>query len=97
MGDNIFLYKMPITYALGGTGSTLTQIPFQNDFFYIRPISILYMSVSDENLNWSRVQTNLQGPSPIFGFILFVVPIQVDDLVKDIYNKYKEASQRYFK
>lgn len=96
MGDDIFLYKMPIKSVLGGS-SALVEIPFQNDFAYIRASYIVQITVSDENLNWSRVVTNIVGPPPIFGYLIFIVPIQVDDLVKDIYSNYKEVNQRYFK
>lgn len=96
MGDDIFLYKMPIKAVYGGT-TGLTELPFQNDFVYIRASYIVQITVSDDNLNWSRVQTIVTAPPPTFGSLFYIVPIQADDLVKDIYNKYKEASQRYFK
>lgn len=96
MDGNIFLYKMPVTAVLGGT-SALAELPLQNDFVYIRVSYIVQITVSDENLNWSKVQTNIVGPPPIFGYLTYIVPIQVDDLIKDIYGNYKQINNAYFK
>lgn len=92
MDNSTVFYKMPFITAFGGT-TGLVEIPFQNDFVYIQPSVITYITVSDSNANWTKVQTNLLAPAPSFGQLLFVVPIQVDDLINDIYRNYRTVNK----
>lgn len=85
MINDVFFYKMPVLDALQGT----TGGKYSKDFIYIKVSNITAISVSEDNANWSRVETTVVGPPPNYTYLTFIVPIQIDDLIKDIYDKYK--------
>lgn len=84
MHESIFFYKMPVVDAFQGTVGG----KYDKDSIYIKVSNITAISISEENANWSRVETTVEGPSP-YTHLTFIVPIQADDLIKDIYDKYK--------
>lgn len=83
-------YRMPVENVIQGD----TQIEFNKDFIYLNVSVINAISVSEDNLNWSKVETTLTGPPPGYEYLTFTVPIQVDDLVKSIYQNYKTIINR---
>jgi hypothetical protein len=88
-GLNTF-YRMPVVDAIQGT----TSIEFNKDFIYLNVSVINAISVSNENSNWSIVETTLTGPPPDYRYLTFIVPIQVDDLIKSIYENHKRIINR---
>lgn len=88
-GLNIF-YRMPVVDVIQGT----TSIEFNRDFIYLNVSVINAISVANENANWSKVETTLKGPSPSYEYLTFIVPMQVDDLIKSIYDNHKKTLNR---
>lgn len=78
-------YRMPVENVIQGD----TYIEFNKDFIYLNVSVINAISISEDNLNWSKVETTLTGPPPSYKYLIFTVPMQVDDLIKSIYENHK--------
>jgi hypothetical protein len=89
---SVFLYRLPISYAITGTG--VVDTAHNKGFIYINPTNIYSISISDDNSNWSRVDTNLISRSPYGFFLSFIVPMEITDLIKSL-NEHNKRSMNY--
>jgi len=89
MTSAVFFYRLPINYATTVNGSTDTT--YDKGFIYINPANIYSVSISDDNSNWSRVDTNLISRSPSGSFLSFIVPMEVTDLIKSLHEHNKRS------
>lgn len=84
----VFFYKLPIEYAVTDTG--VVDTTYNKSSIYINTANINSISVSDDNTNWSLIDTDLKSKSPSGHFISFVVPIEVTELVEELHKHNKK-------
>lgn len=57
------------------------------DFLYVNPSTINNIAVSDTNSNWSEIYTTVRTQP-------YIVDVQIDDLVTDLYVDYRFKLKR---
>ena len=80
--SEVFFYKLPIEYAITDTG--VIDVTYNKNSIYINTANINAISISDDNTNWSIVDTDLKSKSPTGHYISFIVPMEVTELVEDL-------------